>query len=501
MSGSKEKVLFGWLGNGDVRHTNKNGELSGALGSMVKFLNPDQVFLLNGQDYAKKPDFRDERSGKDQVESCIRIIKEQLGERVTVQRVEKFNPIDYREICNHLIPFLAKHYRDADDTYFLQTSGTPSTAVIWILLAQNRFPAQLVQTSESKPPEIINLPFRVVADFIPSEKDAVLEQLIAPNAGSGEIIYSGEPMESLLRRADRVALHNVPVLILGESGTGKELFAKRIHEKSNRDGEMIIVNCGAIPEHLAESELFGHVKGSFTGANADKEGKFQAANRGTLFLDEVGELPPDCQTKLLRALESGTVTKVGSHEEEHVDIRVVAATHRDLQADVAEGRFREDLFYRLAVGVLKIPPLSERKGDAQLIAKKLLTRINEQAKETLGDNYTVKKFDNSANKFITPFRWKGNIRELNNTLRRVCIWKDEAVITAADIESELIKIPERTLEQNILEHPFNEGVTMEKIVSKLETHYARRAMKETAGNKSKAAKLMGISRPTLDKRL
>ena len=362
----KEKVLFSWFGKSDVRNTNKNNKPSGALGSAIDFLNPDKLFLLNGLDYEKKPDDKDKegRSGKEQIEGFVKILKDSYGDRLVIQRVEEMNPIDYQEICAALLPFLTKHYQKEADTYFLQTSGTPSMAVTWALLAQSRFPAQLVQTSESKPAEIINLPFRVVADFIPSEKEAAVQALLSDVEG-GEILYSGEPMESLLRRADRVALHDLPALILGESGTGKELFAKRIHEKSRRTQErMICVNCGAIPEHLAESELFGHIKGAFTGANADKKGKFQAANRGTLFLDEIGELPPDCQTKLLRALESGAVTKVGSHEEEHVDIRIVAATHRDLQADVAEGRFREDLFYRLAVGVLKIPPLSERKGDA-----------------------------------------------------------------------------------------------------------------------------------------
>jgi transcriptional regulator with AAA-type ATPase domain len=456
MTGDKEKVLFSWLGNGDILHTNRNSKLSGALASAIEFVHPDKVFLLNGQDYAKKPDYGDDRSRKEQVKSCVKTLKRSLGDRLLVQRVENFNPIDYQAICQHIIPFLKKHYSKDQETFFLQTSGTPSTAVVWILLAQNRFPAQLVQTSEQKPAELLNLPFRVVADFIPAGQDSSLEELIAPDDARGEIIYSGEPMRSLLRRTDRVAIHNVPVLILGESGTGKELFAKRIHEKSRRSGKMIIVNCGAIPKHLAESELFGHKKGAFTGADKDKEGKFKAAHNGTLFLDEIGELPADCQTKVLRAIQSGTITKVGGNDEEKIDIRIVAATHRDLQADVADGRFREDLFYRLAVGVIEIPSLSERKGDALLIASTFLTQANQEAKEMLADNYTVKMFDETAKLFIKQSRWRGNVRELNNTIRRVCIWEDDAVITAMDIEKEMIKIPVSTQSLNILDRPLDE---------------------------------------------
>ena len=189
-------------------------------------------------------------------------------------------------------------------------------------------------------------------------------------------------MVRLVEKAQQVALRNVPVLLEGESGTGKELFARAIHQHSpRRDEPFIAVNCGAIPQNLVESELFGHEKGAFTGANAPRKGHFESAHGGTLFLDEIGELPKDMQVRLLRVLQEGEVVRLGASRPISLDVRIVAATNRTLIEEVGEGRFREDLFYRIAVAYLKLPPLRERPGDLGLLIDHLIEQINRESEE------------------------------------------------------------------------------------------------------------------------
>jgi len=487
-----KKIIFSWLGNGDVLRTKENKKLSGALAQAVDFIKPDGVCLLNGQVNGK--------CSPEDVQSYLDRIRERFGDKLIIQEVSHFNPIDYGMICDQVIRFLRKYYQEKDEVFFHQTSGTPSTAVAWILLAQTLFPAQLIQTSEnmSCPAEIITLPFNIVADFIPSTQDPVLIGLATDS--ETKIIHQCSAMKYLLVRTDRVALHNVSVLLLGESGTGKELFAERIHEKSGRKGKLVRVNCGAIPHTLAESEFFGYVKGAFTGASQDRTGKFEEADGGTLFLDEIGELSQDIQAKILRTLQDGTVVKVGGDKEGKVDVRIIAATHRNLMKEVAEGRFREDLFYRLAVGVLQMPPLRDRGNDALLIAEHILSEMNEKTAQDIS-GYVVKRFDKSAKKIIGSRRWTGNIRELGNTVRRVCIWTDHAVITAADIEAALIEMPDGPEVGAVLDRPLNKGFNLPALVEEVEKHYLKKAYEETAGNKTKAADLLGWSRPTLGKKI
>jgi len=366
--------------------------------------------------------------------------------------------------------------------------------VVWALLAQRDFPATLLQTSEPHGVEEVNLPFNVFASFIPRREHGQLTDIIAASGGGSEIIHQGEPMQSLLDKATLAALHNVPALLLGESGTGKELLAAWIHRASNRRGKFIAVNCGAIAPTLAETEFFGSKRGGFTGAE-DAPGKFEEANKGTIFLDEIGDLPPDLQVKVLRVLQEGKVVRVGSNEEIEVDVRVIAATHRDLMKDVATHAFREDLFYRLAVVVLSIPPLRERGGDAALIADYLLVRINDAAAKVPG--YLCKKLDNSAKDFINSHRWQGNIRELNNMLRRACIWNYDAVLSKSHIEKELIDIPNDAWRDDLLGQPFDEDFQLDELVGRLKDHYLEKAFEKTGGNQSKMAELLGISRPTV----
>src|SRR5437763_2514582 len=245
----------------------------------------------------------------------------------------------------------------------------------------------------------------------------------------GDIIGACEAMRDIFRKIDKVAATNIDVLVTGESGTGKELIARELHRRSPRkNGPFIAINCGAIPENLLESELFGHAKGAFTGAIAARPGKFQAASSGTLFLDEIGEMPPPLQVKLLRALQERAVTRVGETKVEPVDIRIVSATNKNLEAEMNAGRFREDLYYRVNVVHLHLPPLRERGDDALMLAKFFLTRATREL------SAKVKGFSRQALNAIRHFRWPGNIRQLENRIKKAVVLADGPLITPEDME-------------------------------------------------------------------
>jgi transcriptional regulator with GAF, ATPase, and Fis domain len=245
----------------------------------------------------------------------------------------------------------------------------------------------------------------------------------------GEILGSADAMRDIFRKIEKVAGTDISVLVTGETGTGKELIAREIHHRGPRKaGPFVAINCGAIPENLLESELFGHAKGAFTGAVLTRGGRFQAANGGTLFLDEIGEMPPPLQVKLLRALQERTVTKVGENKPEPVDIRVVAATNKDLEEEMKAGRFREDLFYRINVVHLHLPPLRDRGEDAVMLAKYFLRRATREL------NVKVKDFNKAALNAIRHFRWPGNIRQLENRIKKAVVLADSAYITPDDLD-------------------------------------------------------------------
>jgi DNA-binding NtrC family response regulator len=280
------------------------------------------------------------------------------------------------------------------------------------------------------------------------------------------------------------------VLIEGASGTGKELLARAIHRASpRRDEPFVAVNCGAIPAELVESELFGHEKGAFTGADRARKGHFEEARGGTLFLDEVGELPTLAQVKLLRVLQEGELVRVGSSKPVPVDVRVLAATNRDLLAEVAAGRFRADLFYRLAVAVLRLPPLSERQGDLGLLVDALLAQVN---RESAGEpGYREKRLSAAARNLLLRHPWPGNVRELLNTLRRAAIWTPGEVIDAEDVQEALLPTP-REPDDGILHRPLGPELHLPQLLAQVARHYLERALAEAHGNKTKAAALVGL---------
>jgi two-component system nitrogen regulation response regulator NtrX len=282
----------------------------------------------------------------------------------------------------------------------------------------------------SKPPDLNRMLITVRNALERSELVNTTQVLRKQVKGSKGVNMIGEsaPILEIKKMLERVAPTESRVLITGQNGTGKELVARWIHEKSNRaDGPMVEVNCAAIPSELIESELFGHKKGSFTGAIADKPGKFESANGGTLFLDEIGDMSNDAQAKVLRALQESRITRVGDNKEIKVDVRVLAATNKDLREEIAAGRFREDLYHRLAVIVVRVPSLNERREDIPL----LLEHFNRRIADDYG--HSPKQFTPDALKALQDYNWTGNIRELANVIERLFILCDQ-VVTEADVQ-------------------------------------------------------------------
>ncbi|GIX18525.1 MAG: PEP-CTERM-box response regulator transcription factor [Erythrobacter sp.] len=296
----------------------------------------------------------------------------------------------------------------------------------------------------------------------------------------GRLITAAPEMVKVARTIERVARTNVSVMLLGASGTGKELLAQGLHEASERAaGPFVAINCAAIPETLLESELFGHEKGAFTGAVKTTEGKIESAHGGTLFLDEVGDIPLPLQVKLLRFLQERTIERVGGRRAIAVDTRIVCATHQDLEAMIREGRFREDLFYRLAEIVVRIPALAERPGDPVLLAKAFLKRFAAEM------NPAVSGFSADALAAIDAHDWPGNVRELENRVKRAVIMADGKLVQPEDLD--LARQDEADA------HLLNLKAAREAA----DRRVIRHALARSQGNISSTAKLLGISRPTL----
>jgi transcriptional regulator with GAF, ATPase, and Fis domain len=309
----------------------------------------------------------------------------------------------------------------------------------------------------------------------------------APQRKGAALIGESLALKRVLQQLQAVARTQTTVLILGETGTGKELIARRLHALSDRaQGLFAAVNCGALTETLLESELFGHVRGAFTGATRDKKGLLQVADGGTLFLDEIGEVSPKLQVKLLRFLENGELSPVGSTRTERVHVRVVAATNRDLQQEVAQGTFREDLFYRINVFPLTLPPLRERPGDVRLLAQHFLGLFNAQFEKR------VRAISEAALLKLEQYGWPGNIRQLQNEIERAVLMADD------DAEIQPEELSERI--SGMLEIPVEIG-PLHQAMERLEEQYIRRALKQHDYNRTRTAKTLGISRQALTTKL
>jgi len=298
----------------------------------------------------------------------------------------------------------------------------------------------------------------------------------------GEIVGTSPPMQQVFRKVEKIAPTDISVLITGETGTGKELIAREIHNRSPRAGKpFVTINCGAIPENLLESELFGHVKGAFTGAVANKQGKFQAADGGTLFLDEIGEMPIELQVKLLRAIQEKVVYRVGDTRPETVDIRILAATNRDLEKEIAGGRFREDLYYRLNVVNLELPPLRVRGDDVLVIARYLLARYSREY------DAKVKGLSPNAAVSIRKHAWPGNIRELENRIKKAIVLCESTVIGPDDLGLTGDVLPQI--------------LTLADAKEKFQREYINEVLALNNGNRTKTARDLGVDPRTVFRHL
>jgi two-component system response regulator AtoC len=335
---------------------------------------------------------------------------------------------------------------------------------------------------------------RMVSEAIGRRKLAAQGDEAAPKPGAqavAQIVGTTPAMLTVYKTVAHVAPTTATVLIVGESGTGKELVARAIHAKSPRATKSFVaINCGALPESILESELFGHERGSFTGASATKRGLFEEAKGGTLFLDEIGEISPKMQVQLLRVLQEGEIRRVGAAETIKVDVRVVAATNRDLKAEVAAGRFREDLFFRLQVVTVHVPPLRERRGDIPLLIKHFVVRHADR----LGR--PTSRVAPEVFEMLAAYEFPGNVRELAHLIERAMLLAREGVITASDLPPEVTK---SWTTQGAGAGSMGSLADDWPSLSVLERRYIDRVLSRTGGNKTRAAEVLGIDRRTLNR--
>ena len=484
-----KSILFCWIGFTDLKAS--KGEKNIGLGPIAQAVSErgfQEVVLIY--------DVSDQDCNE-----YVKWLKTLTSAQILTKKASLTSPTHFGDIYEAAIGVIKKVQESKDGdiefTYHL-SPGTPAMAAVWIIIAKTRYPATLIESSIKEGVKVASVPFDLSAEFIPDllrGPDEHLEKLSAglpPEAPEFDsILHRSRIMRRVITMARHVAPRSVPVLIEGESGTGKELLARAIHKASPRKGKpFIAINCGSIPSELIESELFGHEKGAFTGADKQKKGYFEAADTGTLFLDEIGELTMAAQVKILRVLQEKEIQRIGSTETIRLDVRIIAATNRNLINEVAKENFRSDLFYRVAVAVLKLPPLRERSGDIGLLINQLLDRINQESVNQPG--YKHKKISIAAKNLMLQHSWPGNVRELQNTLTRAAIWSVCHTIDVKDINEAMLPIVNSD-NDNLLGRPLNEGINLSDLIEKLAQHYLKRALTEANGNKTRAAELLSLS--------
>ena len=439
-----------------------------------------------------------------------------------VYRRDLKNPTNYSEVFQVSSEVLeqvsAKNKRTGRALAIHLSPGTPTMTAVLVLLGKTRYPATLYQTHGGSVIET-SIPFDLelfVSKFL-EEPDSLIHSLSfeAPSEVRGfeDIVGQSTLIKIAVDRAKRAAIRNYNVLLIGESGTGKELFARAIHAASQRRlNPLLSVNCAAIPENLLESELFGHVKGAFTGAERTRTGAFENADGGTLFLDEVGECDPLLQAKLLRVLQPPRgkgpchreYQRVGETTSQTSEVRLVAATNRALLDRVKENQFREDLYYRLATIVIRIPPLRERQKDIRFIAEDTMARINGELRDS-EPGYKEKRLSEPAYRRLIDYSWPGNVRQLNNVLTQAAVMAFSDVIGLKDVEAgiaETLSIagPSLSIERT-------DGFVLDQRLSQIERRFIEDALEEAGwprahGSKAQATRLLGLkSQQDLSKRL
>jgi DNA-binding NtrC family response regulator len=480
-----ERVLVSWIGRADCDAAEGKAKGVGPVAQALLSRQFDRVVLLSN--YGRVVD-----------RAYQRWVRQHSQVALEVQAKTLRSPTHLGDIylaVSGTLQELAQGSPAGLQLTFHTSPGTGPMAAIWIILARSSFPAELLTSSPDHGVSTLEAPFELAAAFVTSQRErfeqaleSVSEGRPAPHAAFADIVHASDVMGSVIERAQTVAKLTAPVLIEGESGTGKELLARAIHGASDRSaGPFVAVNCGAIPRELVQASLFGHVKGAFTGATESRKGHFGEARGGTLFLDEIGELPLEQQVYLLRALQERKVLAVGSSKEVDVDVRIVAATHRRLGDEVVAGRFREDLYYRLAMLVLRLPPLRERPGDVALLVDRLLpltaTRLGA----------TPKRLSAKAKQLLLRQPFPGNVRELEGVLARALAWSKNDVVDEAELRDALLLDSPRKGPGDALQRPLGDGFSLQETVEEVARHYLGRAHQQAGGVKRKAAELLGFA--------
>ncbi|MBF0135725.1 MAG: sigma 54-interacting transcriptional regulator [Magnetococcales bacterium] len=489
-------IVFSWIGEADLEALQKGKSTEpGPLARVLREREFHEVHLLAGQR-----------------EDAARDFSAWLGERtaavVTLHWMPLVDPGDYGEICRaalRAVEPVANRMGGPDQLCFYLGTGTGAMAAIWVLLAKAGFPnARLLEMTPAWEIRDVSIPFAISTDMVPDLLRTQDQQLIRlaqegfqhAHPEFKSIAFQCDAMRRVVEKATLVAARQIPVLIQGESGTGKELLARAIHSTSAlRAGPFVAINCGAIPDNLVESELFGHEKGAFTGALTTRKGYFAQADGGTVFLDEIGELPLSIQVKLLRVLQEQEITPVGSCAPQPVTFRLIAATNKNLLEEMVAGRFREDLFHRIAVALLLLPPLRARGRDIELLTDRILEQINQECRDQPG--FRRKSLTENARKLLQEQRWPGNIRELQNTLNRAAVWTPGEIIRGRDIRDAML--PEYVSggsNEQILNRPLGAGFRLTDLLTEVADHYLHRALAESHNNKAQATRMVGLPNAT-----
>ena len=444
----------------------------------------------------------------------------QPGIEIKLGEIDVYPPTDYEllfKVMNHECQnILAENAKEKPDYFIGTDSGTPQMQTTWFILAQSglveatllqgvpprfgqgEYQVKEVNLSLESFPQILSPDtIRRELDIFRSQWEALKaerDSLVGDYHFEG-IVRKNSALWSVVEKAYRAAKSHETVLIRGESGTGKELFAKYIHYNSFRkDKPFIPLNCSAITETLAESELLGHEKGAFTGADKQRKGSFEQANGGTIFFDEIGDMPVSMQVKLNRVIQEGELTRVGGSEETKVDVRIVAATHQNLEELIKEGKFREDLYYRLKVIPLEVPPLRERREDIPILIQYFLDKLKKP-------NSPPKKLSKDALSVLLSCPWPGNVRELENTIRGMCALSTENELTLDDLPDEILMVGSAfEAEKPIKAQIPADGFDLKERLREIEKAYFLKAIEIANGNKAKAARLVKIEPPAFRRR-
>lgn len=493
----KPSALMAWIGSADVSASLRKSSGLGPIGQALKERNFSHAFLLEA---------RIEREGITNASSGTEYEKwlagqEYVKEKATALRTFSYvmnSPNDFEAVyggARKTIQEIEKDFPNGYSLTFHLSAGTPIMAAVWVLLSKTVNPADLIESSVwQEGVRTVNIPFEVTGtpDFILQYKKP--ESISTPTAFS-DIIFECSLMQGLIGEAANVAPYDkLPVLILGESGTGKELFARAIHKDSPRSkAPFIAVNCGSLPRTLLQSELFGYEKGAFTGAVATKLGIFERAHGGTVFLDEIGEMQKDMQVNLLRVLQEKEVTRLGGSVPIKVDIRLIAATNIDIYKAMSKGRFRTDLFWRIAGNILELPSLRERSGDVRKLVDHLLEKIYHEYKDVKGWK-KPRTVSSQAMDILCRHEWPGNVRELENTILRVAISTNNEQIGEDEIQNSINrKFRIRNDDENILNRDLGKGFNLRHLLDEVKKHYIYRALDASTGRgrQKKAAELLG----------